>query len=142
MKLADILKPLDTGSVVIRGVTIPLRAVLAIEESELERQDPGPIITTETIGTEQLELDKQQHSLRRKTQVFGLAAGLTNDKGELWDYTRDRKWVKAWALEIAGQMTDLELAIAYDAAKGVGFVLPKELQKTGNRIGTAEKPGN
>ena len=142
LRLSEILKPFDTGSITLRGQKLPLRAVMAWEESELERQDPPPIATSDNFATEQYQLDRQQHQTRKKAALFGIAAAIENGKGEEWTPDRDRKWVRAWAVEIAGNLSDIELTDAYSAAKAVGYTLPPELQKSADRIGTADKPGN
>ena len=142
IRLADILKPLDTDIVEIRGVSIPLRALLGDETMELERQDPEPLVTKDNAGTEALALDQKQYVARRKAAVFGLSAGISNAAGEEWTPQRDRKWVHAWTAGIIRSLTEYELQKAYSAASTVGIVLPKTLEQTGERVGTAEKPGN
>lgn len=142
VRLQDILGPIDDGQIDLRGRTIKLRAVRAAEELELQRQDPPPVATTDNLLTEQYELDKAQHQMRRKAAIFGIAAGIENDAGEVWSPSRSRAWVKAWATKIAEEMTDGELADAYITVKTIGVVLPKELQRVQDRIGSGATPGN
>lgn len=143
MRLADILKPLDTATFTLRGVPMALRAITAQQALELERQDPEPILTKDNIGTEQYALDVKLYTARRKAQVFGLSAGLVNAKGEEWTPQRDRRWVQAWAHEIldpVSGLTEYELHEAWRAVSRIG--VPEESNKTQKRIGSAEAPGN
>lgn len=142
MRLQDILAPIDAGQIELRGRIIKLRAVKAAEELDLQRQDPAPIGTTDTLLTEQYELEKMQHQVRRKAALFGISAGIENDAGEPWNTSRNRQWVRAWATKIAEELTDAELSDAYIAVKTVGVVLPKELHKSQDRVGSGSIPGN
>lgn len=141
INLAKVLEPLAAREVVIRGVTLKMRAVSAREAMQLENQNPQPIADPEIPGESKYEgflAKTARYQTCRRCMLIAIACNLSNAAGETWERSRDAAWIEAFTDELMDQLTEREIIGLWTNLLDIAtvFAAPEK------SIGTGTNPGN